>query len=341
MLTNFQDPIIKSIWDYYRYFDTATLMLDPYMGKDKEERISKLDKIGTCDYYIIHNDTSNISKVFCFGYHLQQGQVVADATFLIIRNKENSYWERGFEILTKDLVEFRFEKIEGFCPKSRLNAPIQKMAMSLEVRKIIRICLFNELYSAFSLIYTSRIEDRIRLGNHQVVYFFRFDKNNNNIVVEFICKNYETKYVNTKELDERVRFWQLDCYEDNFKIIIPENKVNLPLLCQDFFKLLHVQFSLAIFESIPTGISMEEVETITTDNFLSFDLCRKLSCKSIREGNEVEFGKLYRLLDANSNKYSDFSMLRHSFAAIFSGIDIEKCEYTWHRAEDVERRYID
>lgn len=287
--------------------------------------------------------------VYCFGYILNRGHLIAKAAFLVVESASKKYKESEYSIVPQDIVDFDIsERTKDYLVHDSgllSTDPIEKVFIHIDASKVIRLCMYEELCNAFARLYGEKVRMIIGAKQHiqHIAYFLKFYSEGNSTVAEFTSKEYSIRVVNTKEFDERVHYRELDCVQSGVKVYVDQDQVGKDFLFDKICKLLrNQQPGLAIYEILMSEIGIEKVSSVTYDNCLDTEIIGRSNLgKYVVEGTDFEEGKLYEIFEGTPGLTSDFSGLVSGLSKVFSEIGFEKCVVYNKDIDDVDREYIE
>ncbi len=317
----------KRIFDSTSYYEIAKIHIGN--GENKSDRIDNLDKKGVYNVYIIRAGQYDI---FSFGYRLRLGCVIADATFLTI--KHNSNWRRNYEyeIIPQDIIMVDTHELCKDLSERNFDGPIQKKSYHLEASKIIRLCTYEELYSAFAHVYKPDVIHVVETNYTSpyknichVIYGINLSKEEGKLIVDFYTNEYYFEHIRAKEDDVRVEYDELRKFRSSVKLIIDGTKIEEMAFLNKICDILRIKYHISIFEVVDE-LTDNEIKSATYENFLSTDVVGRCNLgKSVYKGEDFEIGKKYRLFACTTYIASSFWTLRGDLAVMFSEIDFDKC----------------
>lgn len=323
----------ERIFDSTSYYEIASIHLGN--GENKSDRIDNLDKKGVYNVYIIRTGQYDI---YSFGYRLRYGCVIADAAFLTIKHNSkgyySDYWHTNYEyeIIPQDIIMIDTHELCKDSSERNFDEPIQKKSYHIEASKIIRLCKFEELYSAFAHVYKKDVkyvvETNDTLGYKNichVIYGINLSKDEGKLIVDFYTNEYYFEHIRAKEDDVRVEYDELRKFRYSVKLIIDGTKIEEMAFLNEICDILSKKNYISICETVDE-LTDNEIESATSENFLSTDVVGRCNLgKSVYKGEDFEIGKKYRLFAGTPSITYDFWTLSKDLAIMFSEIDFDKC----------------
>lgn len=347
MLTEFNSPSTKNplvlnemdivgyerIFDSTSYYEIASIHLGN--GENKSDRIDNLDKKGVYNVYIIRTGQYGI---YSFGYRLRHGCVIADAAFLTIKHNSkcycSDYWHTNYEyeIIPQDIIMIDTHELCKDSSERNVDEPIQKKSYHIEASKIIRLCTYEELYSAFAHVYKPNVIHVVETNDTcpyqnicHVIYGINLSKDEGKLIVDFYTNEYYFEHIRAKEDDVRVEYDELRKFRSSVKLIIDGTKIEEMAFLNKICDILRIKYYISIFEVVDE-LTDNEIESATAENFLLSDVVGRANLgKNVSKGEDFEIGKKYRLFASTSYGASSFWTLRGDLAIMFSEIDFDKC----------------
>lgn len=347
MLTEFNSPSTKNplvlnemdivgyerIFDSTSYYEIASIHLGN--GENKSDRIDNLDKKGVYNVYIIRTGQYGI---YSFGYRLRHGCVIADAAFLTIKHNSKCHYGRSwhtnyeYEIIPQDIIMIDTHELCKDSSERNVGEPIQKKSYHIEASKIIRLCTYEELYSAFAHVYKRNVIHAIETNYTcpyenicHVIYGINLSKDEGKLIVDFYTNEYYFEHIRAKEYDVRVEYDELRKFRYSVKLIIDGTKIEEVAILNKICDILRIKYNIYICETMDE-LTDNEIESATAENFMLSDVVGRANLgKYVSKGEDFEIGKKYRLFASTSYGASSFWTLRGDLAVMFSEIDFDKC----------------